>query len=382
MKRAWADQARAEEVREAARGWKEAEAIDGATLAAIETAYPGPKIDIATGWKVLVFILVTVAIVAIFMGVFSVGGKNVGARFFGYGVILAAATELLRGSKLAGTGADAATSFWGVFNLLVGFGELLEPIGWDSRVVNAVLLFGCLAFAAASWRWGFGIYGAFATVCFFGLLARVPSGRLLWFVVGGLLAAGATRLIDREGLAPPYRRAFAGVFAVSAMALYAACNVYSFDRHLVELLRDSSPAAVAGGARILFVMATALVPVLLVIWGLLSRRRLILDTGAVLAAASILTLHHYARFGALWIAGFGLALIGAALWLNRLLRRAPAGEKGGFTASALYTIESAGIGPAAAIVAAGSSLSPPAQDRGEFTGGGGQYGGGGASGNF
>jgi hypothetical protein len=128
------------------------------------------------------------------------------------------------------------------------------------------------------------------------------------------------------------------------------------------------------------VLATALVPILFIVWGIRTPRRLVLDTGALLAALSFWTLYHYVRFGSLPIIAFGLALIGVALWLNRRLTRAPGQEIRGFTASPLLSAESEAAGPAAALVAAAAApISMPHTERG-FSPGGGRSGGGGASG--
>ena len=133
-----------------------------------------------------------------------------------------------------------------------------------------------------------------------------------------------------------------------------------------------------------FVIATALIPLLFLVWGIRARRRLVLDTGAALAALSVLTLEYYVRFGSLVITAFGLALIGLALWLNRLLARAPGGEFRGFTASPFLSAESEALAPVAALAAASSaapSVSPHPPET-DFSDGGGKYGGGGATGSF
>jgi hypothetical protein len=131
-----------------------------------------------------------------------------------------------------------------------------------------------------------------------------------------------------------------------------------------------------------FAVATAFVPILFLFWGVRARRRLVLDTGALLAALSLLTLQNSVRFGPVAITAFGLALIGFALWLNRLLARFAGEEVRGFTASPLLSAESETLAPAAALAAAAASpISPPQPDTG-FSPGGGRSGGGGATGTF
>ena len=320
MRSARADAERASEVRDAARDWKQAGAIDAATLAAIEAEFPERRLELARAWNVLIFVLVSAAILGVQVAVFGFHAKSSG-RFFVYAAILAAVTEVLRGSRLSGTGSDAATSFWAVVNLIVGFALLLEG---PKPPLTATIAVAGMAFAAAGWRWGFALYGGI--------------------------------------------------------------NLYSRDERLVERLR-SSPAAehVTRAATVLrpaFAVATALVPILFLLWGVRARRRLVLDTGALIAALSFLTLQNSIRFGSVAITAFGLALIGFALWLNRLLARSPGEEVRGFTASPLLSAESDTLPPAAALAAAAASPIAPHQPDTGFSPGGGRSGGGGATGTF
>ena len=380
MKAAWLEADRVAEVRRAARDWKKAGAIDEPTLAAIEAEFPSTRTELARAWKVLVFILVSVAVMGIQYGAFGFGRGGSG-RFFLFAAILAVVTEALRGSKLAGTGSDAATSYWAVVNLIVAVGLLA-----NSNEMTGTLAVAAAAFAAACWRWGFALYGAFSAGAAFLLLARFPASRLTWAVGGALLAAVSVRLAERPRFSPSRRRAFAAVFVAGSVALYGAINLYSFDRRLIEglgrFLSQGALASPSAALRPPLAVATAALPLLFLLWGLWKRRRLVLDTGALLAALSILTFHYYFRFGSVPITLFGLALIGLALGLNRLLARAPAGELRGFTASPLLSAESEGLAPAAALFAASASPVSPPHEEDPFAPGGGRYGGGGASGTF
>jgi hypothetical protein len=383
MRSAWVEAERAAEVRSAARDWKQAGAIDEATLAAIEAEYPYSRLELARAWKVLVFVLVSVAIVGVQIGVFGFDSKGSG-RFLVYAAVLAGATELLRRSRLSSTGSDAATSFWAVVFLIVGSGVLLDA-GTSREALTATTAVAGVAWAAASWRWGFALYGAFAAFAGFLWLARLlPLYRLGWAVAGAALCALSVRLAERPRLSPSRRRAFKGVFVVSVLALYGAINLYSYDERIVEVVAGWSVGErlwePETSVRVAFAVATGVVPILFVLWGVRARRRLVLDTGALLAALSFLTLYHYVRFGSLPIIAFGLALIGLALWLNRRLTRAPGQEIRGFTASPLLSAESEAAGPAAALVAAAAApISMPHSER-DFSPGGGRFGGGGASG--
>jgi hypothetical protein len=241
MREAWVRAERTAEVRGAARDWKKAGAIDEATLAAIEAEFPSNRLELARAWKVLIFLLVSVAVFGIQFAIFEFDTRGSG-RFFLYAAILAAVTEVLRGSRLAGTGSDAATSFWAVVNLTIASGLLARSE--EMTVASAVAAVG---FAAACGRWGFSIYGAFAAAAAFIFLARFSYGRIGWALAGALLCGLSAGLSNRRVFTPSRRRAFAGVFAVSALALYGAVNLYSRDERLVEKIglfaRPSSFAA-------------------------------------------------------------------------------------------------------------------------------------------
>jgi len=385
LKKPWVEAERAAEVRDAARDWKQSDAIDAATLAAIEAEFPARRVELAKAWKVLIFVLVSVATNGIQVGVFGFQPRGSGT-YFTFAAILVAATEVLRGSRLAGTGSDAATSFWAVNYLTLAFAVLLEA-GKTAGAITATIAVVAVAWAAACWRWGFGIYGAFAAIAGYLFLARFPFGRLAWGFVGAALCVMSVAWTGRRRWTSSRLRALTGVFVVSALALYGAINLYFYDHHAIEALSDGwrsrGPWPVRPDARLASAIATAVVPVVFLAWGLRARRRLVLDTGAILAAFSILTLEYYFRFGSLEITLFGVALIGLALWLNRRLTRAPGGELRGFTASPLLSAESETLSPAAALAAAAAlPASPHRPDDADFSAGGGQYGGGGATGTF
>jgi hypothetical protein len=132
MRKPWAELSRVEEVRDSARGWKSAGAIDAPTLGAIEAAYPDPRVRLHGFWRVLVFVLVSVISNALIWFIFS-GAKSLFAMGLVFGALLAGATEALRGSRYAGTGADSATSFWSVTYLLTAGRGPVVPRTADGR---------------------------------------------------------------------------------------------------------------------------------------------------------------------------------------------------------------------------------------------------------
>jgi hypothetical protein len=169
--------------------------------------------------------------------------------------------------------------------------------------------------------------------------------------------------------------------------VYAAANVYSLDERLFEHLARlaSSGQALPRAELLAGALATALFPLVVLAWGLRSRRTSILDTGIVLLALSLVTLRHYVHVAPLWVvvALSGALLIVLALAVERALRRAPAGEVAGFTADPLFSDERRQ--QMLQVVPVVTAFTPPAatptQDPG-FTAEGGRFGGGGAQEKF
>ncbi|HEY1435232.1 MAG TPA: hypothetical protein VGG65_07640, partial [Thermoanaerobaculia bacterium] len=280
----------------------------------------------------------------------------------------------------------AATSFWAVVYAALGCAvQFTEGATRNTELgVTVALLAAAALFAAACWHWGFAAYGALAALAFFLLLARFPFGRLWWVVAGVLLISAGARGLDHAALAPPLRRAWAGAFAVAALALYAAFNRYCLDHRLIEgVAAAGTPAPTSPTDVLLFVSsaATALLPLLFIAWGIHERRTLVLDLGLLFAAASLATLRYYVHLAPLWVVllAAGAAFLLAALWAHRRLRRAPGGQWAGFTAQPLYGRRSAAGIQAAAVIAAFAPDAAPPPEPGGYTPGGGRFGGGGAS---
>jgi hypothetical protein len=383
---------RAAEVREAAQGWRRVGAIDEPTEQAIRKAYPDPCLTPSAVWRALTACMVTAIMLCTF-GAFSVGtGTNSAVLeilcFLFAGASLVA-TELLEASpRGARRGAAGATSFWGILFLLAGFSLfLLETtrVRYDNAA-DMVLIVSSLAWAVGSWRWGSPIFAALSTTSLFLFLGRLPHGRVLWALIGAALAGLAARRLDEVSWAPSHRRGAAILVVAGILAAYAAVNVYSFDGHLLEDLGRFGAARVAPSPSLfaLSALATAVVPLAVMIWGVGSRRTFVLDTGVVLLALSLVTLRHYAHLAPLWVVLTlaGAALVVLALVVERMLRGAVGGEIVGFTADPLFADErrqqALQIVP---VVAAFTAPAAVPEEKG-FAGGGGRFGGGGAEEKF
>jgi hypothetical protein len=385
MKTAWVRSQRDTEVREAAQAWRRSGAIDGAALAAIEAQYPAVWPNPSWVWGILGFVFVTFAAGGLFAAL-ELSFHAVTAIALFLTVALALAADRFRPSPSGpSSAAGGAAAFWCVLCLLIAIGGWVD---WGEGTWTPLLAVGAVAWALAAWRWGYPAFALISAVFLFLLLARFPSGRVLWVLAGAALAAAMSPLLDRARLAPSHRRCAAAALIASVSAVYLAVNRYSVDYGFIETISGGhgpwspSKPAQAGAA-----IATALLPVLVLLWGIRARRTLLLDLGVVLGALSVATLRQYVHLGPLWLvlAGSGALAIGIALGLHRWLRQSPGRQRRGFTADILFEDENRqqALGVAATALTLSPEAASPSQPQpGAFRGGGGASGGGGSSGTF
>ncbi|HSB63591.1 MAG TPA: hypothetical protein VLJ18_05460 [Thermoanaerobaculia bacterium] len=391
MKAAWIEAERVEEVRAAARGWKIGGAIGTGTFEEILGRYPEPRPLPALLWRILVFVFVSLAVLLLFSAfAFSARGglQTTMALLFVFGAACLVATEAQENApRLALRGGAGATSFWGIVFLLGGLFLFLEETlkVREKGGVTIVVLSSLALWALAAWRWGSPVYAGFAGISLFLLLARAPTGRLLWLAGGIALMLAFGRVLDRPSWSPSHRRGVEVLVAVGLLGAYAAVNLYSLDHRLVEKLGSAgldSPGP-RFGERIESIALTALIPLAAVVWGIRSRRLFAVDTGLVLTALSLLTFRvyvHIATWLLLTLAGAALLLF--ALGVNRWLARSGGRERHGFTADPLFADErrlrALELVP---VVAAHAPESQPEVEP-RYQGGGGSFGGGGAGGSY
>jgi len=386
MRAAWIAAERDSEVRHAARAWRRAGAIDDATLAAVEARYAAPWPPFSPVWSGLTFIFVSIAVVGVFVFLAS-GFRSVGPVSFLLAAGLPFVTERLRASPSAAAAASGgAAAFWAASCLFLGVADLYR---FGPAAITPALAAAALAFGLGTWRWGYPAFALFASVFVFLLLARSVEGRLLWLVAGALLAAACLPLLDRPALSPSHRTGAAAALSVAVAALYSAVNLHSLDHGSIESLfrwRDQT-VPVPLPLRAAAALATAALPAALILFGIRSRRRLLLDLGMAAAALSLVTLRYYVRLAPLWVllTLAGAALIGLALGVHRWLDRSPGRQRRGFTGDALYEDEDRqrALSVAATALTLGPEPASPAKtEPGAFRGGGGVSGGGGSSGSF
>jgi hypothetical protein len=387
---------RRQEVLEAARGWKRAGAIDETTLSTIQAAYPDDRSRLGPVFRILVFGFTIVAVTA-FLGLLwlpASGSEEAGAvLLLLFGAAMVGATEVQLGSfRRRQGGAESATAFlavsflWGGLFWLAEIGTRGAGVGDDARIDGALLLLVALC-GAAAYRWGYSAFALVAAVGLFVLLARVPFGRALWVAVPVLVAPALLRASDSGRFPPAHRRSCEALAVVSLVFLYAAVHLGSWDMGLVEGVSGHSSRLVTSSprpARSLFAVATALVPMLVLAWGVRVRRRSLMSLGFVGLVASIVTLRAYVHVVSLCTALLlgGGAAIGLALALRRVLDSGPGLERHGLTAEPLFADPERRSALEVAVSLAGSSpAARPVEEHG-FAAGGGRSGGGGASGGF
>jgi hypothetical protein len=375
------------EVRRAARGWHAAGILDAAQLAAVDKLYPDDRNRLGPAFRSLAFLFTGLALLAFWLFVLAVAGWSshvAGIWALFYGASLAVLADLQMGAlRRDEGGSETATAIASVAFLLGGVAWFLDDVLKirGGSLPAAFLGVASLLLAGAAVRWGSAVQALFASLSFYAFLAQLPAGRVLWVVAALAIAPLALRSSESPALAPSHRRSCDVVLAVSLLALYGAVHIGSWDSRFVEhLVGSHDSGGSAPGPRLPLILATAMVPLVLLAFGIARRRRLLIVLGAVLGTASLVTLRFYVHVAPLWVvltAGGGVA-IALGLGLRRWLASGAGGERGGFTALPLFEDprKRHALEAAASVLAArpAAPQNPPS-----YSGGGGTSGGGGAT---
>ena len=374
-------------VRAAARGWKQAGAIDEAALTAVEAAHPDDRRRLGPVFRVLLFLFALISI----NGALGFVGALIGFEsetlpflLFIFGIVLIVVTDVqivLMRRRQGGT--EAATSLAGI-GYLVGFAfwNFDDAHLKSGDAIAATLFVAALLLAVAAWRWGYPLYAGAAMAALLGSLTVFPSGRLFWIVLTLLAAPILFRMSNSVRLPPAHRASCATALGVALAGLYLALNLYSFDWGVIEFrFLHRPPSELRGG----FIAATILVPIVYLALGLRSRRWVFLILGLGTGIASLVTLRWYVHLAPLWVVltVSGAALVAAVFALRRYLDSGPEKERHGFTAEPLFEdLAQRRILEAGAAVMSLSPEARPVQEEPKFAGGGGEFGGGGSSSEF
>ncbi len=376
---------RYQEVRDAAGQWQEGKFIDRATRSLIEELYPDDRHRFTRAFRVVAFVAATFAAVSSFslllLTVRLREGRAAGLLALVFAGVLVLTTEHLRGPlRLLRAGAETATAllagFFGQFGLLlVVFGG---SFGNGKVFLRTMAVLGVVLFAALLWRYWMASAAAIAMGYLGLLLAQFPAARWSWIFAALLLVPLAARGQRESRFAPSLRLACSVVLVLALAGLYLACNLFSWDHQLFEP-GERAPLPL----RALFIAATALLPLAILLWGVACRSRLLLACGLLLAAASLVTVRLYWHLAPTWalLTVCGALLIALALGLRRWLAGGPAGERGGFTALPLSGEGGGGLAETAVTLAIATPQPDPEPAPG-FAGEGGQSGGAGGTGTW
>jgi hypothetical protein len=379
---------RMESIREAGREWFQAGWIDGNACQKIEAMYPDDRVRVGPGFRILFFILTFAAILGVVLAICVLLDDETPISIF---AIIAGIACWMTADYLIGTkkrrqgGIEAAFSLAALVSLMAGLSILItESNGLREQTTYILLLFIFFLLAgAAGWNWGYWPYMAISAALLFLAIMPLPFGRLFWVVTTIVLYPLLTKGCDSGRIPPALRKSSAAFLAVHILVLYAAVHIYMLDHHV-----SFSPYEYRYGfeyfPRWLSVALTATIPVLVLLTGIVRRRRLFLVLGFVLALFSFATLRMYVHLAPLWIllTGAGVLLLVAAGLLRRFLDSGVEKERAGFTTALQATQDKHS---SVEILASVAALTPDASasvDNPQFRGGGGEFGGGGASGKF
>src|SRR5712692_4848024 len=171
---------RVEEVREAARGWRRAGAIDAGTFEEILRRYPESRTIPSVVWRALTGFFVSIVILAavgfVAVGIRLSNGSAWQILFSFFAVVCAVAAEAQEASpRFAMRGGVGAASFWAVVFALTALFIFLEEkhlVSTDDAL-TIVFAVSALLWAIAGWRFGIPVYAAFAAIGLFAFFARL-----------------------------------------------------------------------------------------------------------------------------------------------------------------------------------------------------------------
>ncbi|MGV8038882.1 MAG: hypothetical protein AB2L07_01975 [Thermoanaerobaculaceae bacterium] len=378
---------RAQAVRDAAAAWAEAGLLSPDEATTVAERFPDDRVRAAPAMAVLSFVFAAVAGVAVLVLASLVLDSPAAALLVA--PPLAFGVEWLTGpGRRVRTGIEDGLSLALVASVAVGvFWIADEGLGLSAshsvRVLLPVLAAVC---GLASWRWGMPLWAVPGALLAYQFLATFGSGRWLMLGVALALTPVLSHGSKHERLTPSHRVALAIALAASLTAAYLALNVYSLDRSWIEMLEwDRHGEREWGGVvRLACLAGTALLPVAVLARAIRARERVLLWCGALMLAASCVTVRAYLHVAPTWLLLVlaGGTCLGGALLLRRWLDAGQGGERGGFTAAELGGGgHPQRLAETVAILATLTPAAPPRPPAG-FQPGGGGLGGGGASDTF
>jgi len=312
--------------------------------------------------------------------------------FLGGAAGLAAADVLIRKYRFYRHGIEEALAVAGMFLCVAGFMILAEEIGWLHHQMLAVA--ACLILAVAAClvylRFGYlyaAVIGMLALCALPFQFSLSPAAERL-ILLGLLCAALGVGLYGDGKIVYDFQKERSALLLTCLLAaVYLTVNLYVFG--VIGLISGVMPdghfhpGSFPPGLYWISYVLTFLIPAAVIYGGIKTRRRLILNAGALMALASLATNKSYlglTRYA--WDpAILGAAMIVFSLLLTRWLNAGPESKRSGFTAGEILKPEDEGIslGDAAAAltpsaIGAGQPAQPLPEDsyrEGGASGGGG-----------
>ncbi|HEX6904698.1 MAG TPA: hypothetical protein VF789_33630 [Thermoanaerobaculia bacterium] len=389
---------RNEAIREAARAWQKAGAIDEPALKKIEAAYPDDRVRVGQVFRVLFFLFTLISAGGGFGFLLALFDDDAvfGPFLLIFGVIFAIATDMLITlMRRREGGIEAALSLAAVI-CLIGF------VGWvlfeslsleDQAAVPILFLAAALLLSTAAWRWGYPIYAGAAAASLLGAAAALPYGRLIWLLLPLALAPWLTRWSESERLPPAHRDSWLGVLVAGLVGAYVAIHLGSVATELVEKIGGRWEYRASAVETLWFVSLAGrvLLPVMVLLTiaylavGILKRKRPFLLVGLGTGVATVVAIVQYFQMEPLWavLLGTGALLVAAIFVLRRYLESGTDRERRGFTTAPLFEDRERHLWLEAG--AAAVTFAPEGRtlhEEPKFSGGGGSFGGGGSSSEF
>lgn len=382
---------RNESVREAAHDWLQAGWIDRNALEAIAGLYPDDRARAGPAFRILFFVL-TVGALACVLGIFFPRYHyqySVAAFALISGTACAAITDyLINRRKRRQGGIEAAFAAVSVSCLIISIVAFVGETGrWDGQIGHFLELLVLAALTgAAAWIWGYWFFAMLSAGLLYAGLLNLYLGRLIWAALVLIIYFPMSESCYSVRWPPALRKSISAFLTVSLLALYASFNLYLVDNQFYNLYFDYvHRGGMIATPRWVAILFTALLPVVILLAGVLRRRRLFLNLGFILVVLSLITLRHYIHIAPLWVIllGGGALMLALAEGLRRYLDSGTSNERAGFTANLLTEDpEKRRVLEMVVSVAAVTPQQEPSGKEPQFNGGGGKFGGGGASSDF
>jgi uncharacterized membrane protein YgcG len=373
-------------VKEQARKWYYQGLISGTQLQTSESKFPShfytPNIFVRIGLGIFCWILVSsvfglfgMALIDSFQNTTSSG---VVCLLFS-GALFAALEFFIKDKKYYKAGIDDALLYLALSLAITGICLIFSPLFKDHTILYCIVAFPFLA--AAALRYTDTVASAFAFACMvafvFLLLKEATFTARLIPVFCMLLSAGVYYIIKRLSIHDKLR------YWKDCLMVLEACSLLLFyvsgNYFVVEDVGEMLFTGFHIPFSFIFWLFTAITPLAYTYFGLKNHDRLLLRTGLIMIAFSVLTFKYYFSLGhhemTLTIAG--TILVAVAYFCIRYLKH----QSGRFTYVEDRSDENHGFNHVEALIISQTAGAPTAAEP-QFDFGGGKFGGGGAGGNY